>query len=501
MNFIKEMRNTLNDEFNYAQTENDALGYRTSGKELLDLNFKVASLRAADDPEIIESFMKAFYEDKLLAVKWLFYARDVREGLGERRFFRVVFEYLCQHNPDAVKDLIKYIPEYGRYDDLLCIIGTQHTDNAIEVIKAQLKEDEARFLEGKAISLMAKWMPSINTSSTETVDKAKQIIRLLGMNEAEYRKTLSKFRKHIDVVEVKMSAQQWDGIDYSAVPSRANIIYKDAFMRHDEERRTEFLEALEKGETKINATVLYPHDIVHKYHSDGWGLSLKNEDITLEQLWKSLPNTVAENGHTIVVADGSGSMTCNVGNTNLTALSVANALAIYFSERSNGQFKNQYITFSESPQLVDFSGCDSLRDKIELALRYNEVADTNIEAVFDLILMTAVKSQIQQSELPQNILIISDMEFNEATYSRPDKRLFSIIGDKYTQMGYKLPRLIFWNVNSRIGTIPVIENELGVALISGFSVNIVKMVLSGELDPYKCLVAQLMSERYSKIII
>ena len=497
--FINEMKKTLNEEFNYARTENFALGYRTTGKALLDLNFKVASLRSASEAEIADLFMKAFYEDKLLAVKWLFYARDAREGLGERRLFRVVVEYLCRHNPNVINDLIKFIPEYGRYDDMLCIIGTQHTGIVIEIFKAQFKEDERNMAEEKPVSLLAKWLPSPNTSSKETVAKAREIIKLLGMSEVMYRKTLSKLRKYIDVVEVKMSDKQWGDIKYEAVPSRANLIYKDAFLRNDEERRRAFLAALEKGETKINASVLYPHDIVHRYYANRY--QLQNQDVALEEMWKALPDTVNENGNTIVVADGSGSMMCGVGGTHVTALSVANALAIYFAERSSGQFKDSYITFSESPQLIDLSKCSSLREKIELALRHNEVANTNIEAVFDLILTTATKKKMNQGELPQNILIVSDMEFDMAVHGKLDNRLFTEIAHGFNQNGYNLPRLIFWNVNSRTGTIPVIENDLGVALVSGFSVNIVKMVISGELDPYKCLVDQLMSDRYNRIVL
>ena len=500
--FINEMKKTLNDEFNYSMTENEALGFRTTGKALLDLNFKVASLRSAGENKIIDLYMKAFYEDKLLALKWLFYARDAREGLGERRLFRVVAEYLCLHNPEALKGLIPYIPEYGRFDDVLCIIGTPHTGIVIDMIKDQLKADEADMAEGKPISLLAKWLPSPNTSSKGTVAKAREIIKLLGMNEARYRKMLSKLRKYIDVVEVKMSGKQWGDIKYETVPSRANLIYRDAFIRNDGDRRKEYLASLEKGETKINASVLYPHDIVHSYCSGkGYGISLKNKDITLEELWKALPDTVNENGNTIVVADGSGSMIAHVGGTQVSALSVANAIAIYFSERSSGQFKDNYITFSENPQLVDFHNCSSLREKIELALRHNEVANTNIEAVFDLVLATAVRKKMQQSELPQNILIVSDMEFDSAVDGSPDKRLFSVIAGKYARNGYKIPRLAFWNVNSRTATIPVIENDLGIALVSGFSVNIAKMVLSGELDPYKCLINELMGERYARITI
>jgi hypothetical protein len=308
-------------------------------------------------------------------------------------------------------------------------------------------------------------------------------------------------RKYIDVVECKMSAKEWGAINYESVPSRANLIYNNAFLRNDEERRRAYLGVLEKGEVKINAGTLFPHDIVHKYISSGWSYSLKSLDATLEGLWKALPDTVKGAENTIVVADGSGSMTCNVGgNTSVTALDVANALAIYFSERASGEFKDKYITFSHRPQLVDFSNAKTLRDKIQIALRHNEVADTNIEATFDLILKTAVNNNMSQEDMPKNILIISDMEFNSAVgWHRPNETLFATIANKYAAHGYKLPRLVFWNVNSRTGTVPVKENDLGVALVSGFSVNIVNMVMSNKLDPYECLLETLNTERYQAV--
>lgn len=232
-------------------------------------------------------------------------------------------------------------------------------------------------------------------------------------------------------------------------------------------------------------------------------------------LWKNLPDMVQGCGNTIVVADGSGSMGVNVGGTNVSALEVANALAIYFAERSSGQFKDQYITFSERPQLVDLSQGKNLREKLRIAKSHNEVANTNIEAVFELILATAINKRMEQSELPANILIISDMEFDSCatTNAQPHRgygwgyssrvastaTLFEVIAKRYADAGYQLPRLVFWNVNSRTGTIPVKENELGVALVSGFSPNVAKMVMSGKLDPYDCLLEAVNAERYQPV--
>lgn len=499
--FMDEIKKTLDNEYNVSATENGALGFRTTGKFLLDLNFAVASLRSASDEEIVNKFMKAFCEDKILAMRWLFFARDARQGLGERRLFRVVVSNLVKSNPEMVLPVIKLFSEYGRYDDMWCLLDIPEAAEVVyDIVDKQLTEDLKNMNEGKPISLLGKWIPSINCSSNQTKRYAKQLRKALGLTEREYRKALSKFRKYLDVVEVQMSAKNWSEINYETVPSRANLVYNNAFLRNDEERRRDYLNKLEKGEVKINASVLYPHDIVHKY-TYGWGYQVKPKDTTLEELWKALPDTVQGCGNTIVVADGSGSMLIRVGNTNVSALEVANALAIYFAEHSSGQFKNKYITFSSRPQFVDFSNCNSLHDKIQTALSHSEISNTNIEAVFDLILNTAVKNRMSQDDIPQNILIISDMEFDYAQdygYAMT-QRLFETIAQRYAAAGYKLPRLIFWNVNSRTGTIPVKENELGVALVSGFSTNICKMVLSGELDPYKCLLETINAERYDAI--
>ena len=511
MGFIDSIANELNNETKL--TENGAVGFRTTGKKLLDLNFAVASLRRASECDIITKFIGAYFEDKVTAVKWLFYARDVREGLGERRLFRVVMEEFAVQEPKAAKELIKLVPEYGRWDDLWCLLETDLVDDVVAVVHNQIVEDLDNIENNKSISLLSKWMPSLNASSKTTKKYASILCKKMLHSPRSYRKMLSRMRKYIYVVECKMSAREWNAINYEAVPSRANLIYNGAFLRNDEERRREYLGKLEKGEAKINAGTLYPHDIVHKYTKGGWYSRLGNYDATLEGLWKALPDTVKGCGNTIVVADGSGSMTCNVGgNTGVTALDVANALAIYFAERSSGEFKDKYITFSERPQLVDLSKGKTLRDKIQIALNHDEVANTNIEAVFDLILSTAIKNNMTQDEIPANILIVSDMEFDSCAttnsnrsngwYSyreRPTTTLFGEIEKRYKAAGYKLPRLVFWNVNSRTGTIPVKENDLGVALVSGFSVNIVNMVMSNKLDPYECLLDMLNTERYQPI--
>ena len=508
MSFVDKLKGTLDDEFNVSVTEKGALGYRTTGKALVDLNFMMAHFRSATDEGIIKYFTKAFHENKFIALKYLFFAGDVRGGLGERRFFRVCLKFLAESQPEIAKKLLPLVAEYTRWDNLLVLLDTELKDDVCSILKAQIDYDIQKMQENKSISLCAKWLPSVNSSSKLSKTRAKIIISNWKIKESEYRKILSKLRAYLKVIEVQMSRGEWSTINYEQVPSRANLIYNGAFLRNDEERRRDYLSKLEKGEAKINSGVLFPHDIVHSYiDSLGWKNRIKKKDVALEEMWKGLPNYVEGANNTICVLDGSGSMCISLGKTNVRAIDVGTALAIYFSERCSGEFKDKFITFSENPQLVDLSKCKTLRDKIEVSFAYDEVANTNIEAVFDLILTTAVKSNMKQSDMPKNILILSDMEFDvcvETSHfgtivNSNMARLFDVFAQKFAQYGYNLPRLVFWNINSRSGTIPVKENMLGVALVSGFSTVIAKMVLSEKLDPYDCIVEQLNTERYEPV--
>ena len=503
-NFFDSMRNSQ-----LSRTENGALGYATSGKRLVDLNFKTSSLRGASDTEILGAFYDAYAEDPVLALRWLFYARDIRGGMGERNIFRVVLNDLVKNGKVSVgEDLYNLVGEYGRYDDYINLLDLDLTyrqeSTILHTIYRKFGTDVRKAGAGEPVSLLGKWMPSINTSSAKTKARARKIAKACGMPHRVYRKYLKGLREAIGVVEQTISAQDWGEVNYEHVPSQANLKYSDAFLRHDEWRRRAFLNSLSRGEVKVNASAVNPCEIVHKYGDGrGWSTRLKAEDALLEGMWKNLPEKEISN--TLVVADGSGSMTVSVGNSSMRALDVANSLAIYFAEHNKGEFYNKYITFSERPQFVDFGvGARSLHDKLQIALTHNECANTNIEAVFDLILKTAVRNHLSQYEMPERILIVSDMEFDQARgygfwnrETRDDETLFANIASKYTRAGYKLPKLVFWNVNSRTGTLPVQENENGVALISGYSVNVAEMVMSDKLDPFEILKDTL--ERYSKV--
>lgn len=494
---ITDLKNELS---NTKQlTENGAVGYMTTGKELLDLNFKTSSLRNKSEDEIFKLFLKAFHEDKLLAIKWLFFMRDAREGMGERRSFRIILNGLGHQHPTIAKELISLVPEYGRWDDLYSLMDGDLTEYIVDFIYQQLQEDCGNYLNKKPISLLAKWLPKESTKKYKKVYNI--LLKKFGMTPKKYRRIVSDLRKYLDVVEVKMSANEWNKVNYNTIPSKANLLYKDAFLRHDKERRNEYLNDLKNGNNnaKINAKVLMPHEIVHRYMDKyEWG-DIDDFDESLEQLWKALPNYVNSEGFSMFVRDGSYSMTTKIGNTNITCLDISTALAIYFSEHCKGEYKDNFITFSNRPKVIDLSNCSSLREKIEKCHAEDDCSNTDIYKVFKLILDTAVNNKYTQEQLPKNIVVVSDMEFDDATTTRDHKTLFETIQAEYLLHGYDLPRLVFWNVCSRTGTIPLKTNKNGVCLVSGFNPTIMDMVLSGELDPYKCLVNKLNSSRYDAV--
>ena len=512
MDFYGTMKKVQN---NVSVTENGMTGYKTTFHPLLDMNFKISSYRHLKDEDICKDINKIVTEaeDAQYLLKFLFMVRDVREGQGERRLFRVALKHLVDNvnftnKSEVITDLIKnQIATYGRFDDLFIFMDTEYEQVLVDTIKNQLRSDFKNMQDHKSVSLLAKWMPSENTSSVATKTLAKKIRKALGADSKTYRKTLSALRAYLKVTETYTSANEWDKIDYNQVPSKANLKYKDAFLKHDEERRRDFLAALRVGvdkdgkAVKINSSVNYPHEVVSKYMNHSmWSYRLKDYDEALEQLWKNLKQKEGLND-TIVVRDGSGSMTCQIGGGSTTALDVSTALALYCAERLNGTFKDKFITFSRDAKLVDLSKDTSLQSKLLRAYRENDCSNTNIENVFNLILNTAVQGGISPEDMPKQILIISDMEFDAGRNwgFNADTNVFNIASAKYAQHGYKLPKLVFWNVNSRTNTIPLKQNENGVILVSGFSVNTLNMVLNGETDPFKALVKELDVERYSAI--
>ena len=495
MGFYDLMKNETNKR--KTLTENGAVAYATSGKELLDFNFKLSGYRKADSQVIKNDFSHVFWEDPLTAIKYLFWTRDVRGGAGERKVFREALLWLAENKPEIVKAVIPLISEYGRYDDLLVLLDTPLREDVSSYYKSVLEDDRVNMNLGNPISLCAKWLPSIATSSAETRRRGEMLCQDFGWSPKHYRKTLSKLRDYLKVVETRMSSNNWAEIDYNQVPSKANLIYSGAFMKHDEERRRKYLEDLQNGKAKINAGVLQPHEIVSSYVDGlGWSRDFKPYDETLEQLWKNLPNETISN--TLVVHDSSGSMGSLIsGNT--SCLDVASALAIYMAERNTGEWNGKYVTFSSRPEIVDISNCKTLRDKLVAVYSRSDYSNTDIYKTMKLILNTAVKNHVTYDQMPEMIVICSDMQFDGRMFHF-NKTLFEDIIDEYEAAGYKMPRICFWNINDRGEcSIPIQQNELGLILCSGFSTNIMKMFMSGELDPYKVLLETINSKRYDAV--
>lgn len=506
MSFYDKIQQT---QSNVNITENGMVGYKTTYHPLLDMNFKITSYRNKTDYEIVRDLKEVLKsEDSSYVLKFLFMVRDAREGLGERRLFRICIKELINHNFSNKEEIVNtiinnLISEYGRYDDLFVFMGTEYEVNVIKKIRDQLRDDLANMNNNKPTSLLAKWLPSETASNKDSKKMAHAIMNGLGASPRSYRKVLSSLRSYLKVTEVQTSANDWSNIDYNIVPSKANLKYKDAFLKHDEERRRAYLAKLAVGDktVKINSSVNYPHDVICKYRNGGsWYSTVGAYDETLEQLWKNLPQMKGME-NTIVVRDGSGSMYQPVqGNSSVQAIDVANALTLYCAERLNEGFKNKFITFSSRSEVVDLTGKSSVHSRLKTLHNYNDCSNTNLSSVFDLILKTAVDHEMNQEEIPQQILIVSDMEFDCATIHRGEmSNVISKAQRQFTAHGYKLPKLVFWNVCSRTNTIPCRHNDNGVLLVSGFSVNVLKMVMNGETDPYQALLKELNSERYEQI--
>ena len=511
-NFMENLKNeALNEEYNVAYSENGARGLATTGKSLLDFSFHLSNFRSANEIKIQNEFEKAWLEVPEYALKYLFYAGDIREGMGERKVFKTCLKYLANNYPEKIKNIINLIPEYTRWDYILVLLYTPYKDYVIKMIKDQINEDYRRMNENKPISLCAKWLPSVNASSYKTREKAIFLCKELGLTYKKYRQTLSALRNYLRVTETLMCSNKWEEIDYNKCTSKNNLLYNPAFLKHDEERRRAYLAAVAKkdGSANMNAGVNFLYEIVNKYmSSNGWGWSIhvgsynQNLELMWDELMKKIPD---ELGDMIVVSDGSGSMMSNkLPNSKASCLDVALSFAIATASKLKGPYKDKFITFSERPQFVNLSGKKTLRDKLAYATQFNEVANTNIEKVFDLLLSTATKNKLSQNEIPKSILVVSDMQFDEGT-TRTRKTLFREIAEKWADAGYVLPKLIFLNCSSRYNDsskfIPCTQNEMGVTLLSGFSSAIYNMICNNEADPWLCLKKELDKPRYEAITL
>ena len=497
----------LKNATNFTHTENGALTHKTTESGLLDLFAMGAAYRKRPDVDVINLFKKAVEENEVYALKCLFYLRDARGGQGERRFFRVAMKWLADCKTEAARRNLKHIPLYGRWDDLYLFVNTSLEKEMFAFMKEQLALD----VQCKTPSLLAKWLKSENTSSAESRILANKTRAAFNMTHKQYRKTLSILRERINVLERLMSANKWDEIEFDKIPSRAGMIYKNAFARHDVERAKSeknvqtYADFARDTTAKVNAKVLYPYECVaealkcRRYYLDDTNRLMVNK------YWENLEDYFKDatfNG--IVVADTSGSMT---GGDASAPINVAISLALYCAERAHGPFAGHYISFASRPQLIKTDGADFV-DKVRRIYDTNLIDNTNIEATFDLLLNTAIQNKCSQEDLPQNVLIISDMEFDQArgyygSYANSYRTnndtstLMENIEKKWNAAGYKMPNLVFWNVQARQDNIPMSVKN-GVSFVSGMSPSIFKQVLSNK-TAMDLVMEVLNQERYEVI--
>ena len=477
----------LKREANKTYTENGSVTYRSTGRDCLDLFATIGALRRESEQEITARFLRAYAEDPDLAMKILFYGRDVRGGLGERRVFRILLRWLAVSKPESVVRNLPYVAEYGRWDDVLVLLDTPCRAEALALLKQQFDADLAALSSDGDVSLLGKWLPSVNASNDETVRAAKQIANAFGLSDRDYRKTLTKLRAQIRILENNLRKRDYT-FDYSKQPSKAMFKYRKAFLRNDAERYGAFMQRVSTGEVKLNTGALYPYEIIEKaYHCDD------AERLSLDATWRALAD-YTQDENALVVADGSGSMYW--GGKPMPA-AVAQSLAIYFAEHNRGAFRNHFITFSMNPRLVEIKGRDIV-DKARYCETFNECANTNIQKVFELVLNAAVRNRVAQKDLPSTIYIISDMEFDSCA-AGASLTNFEYAAKLFRQAGYRLPNVVFWNVSSRNQQQPVTMNEQGVALVSGCSPRIFSMVMEGSLDPFTFMLSVIDTERYAPI--
>jgi hypothetical protein len=461
-------------------TENGMATNSSSLNACVDLFFNIGAMRGQDKQRLIATFSKAFNEDPKRAMKLLFWARDVRGGAGERQVFKDILVYLAENHDLVLKPNLHLISEYGRWDDLLALSGTYLEKDAFTLISDALINENG---------LCAKWMPRKGPI-------AEKLRKFTGMSPKQYRKSLVGLT---NVVETKMCAKDWNSIDFGKLPSVASARYQKAFGKNAYESYSAYIASLVKGEAKINAGAVYPYDVITS-------LERGNATVANEQ-WKALPNYLeGANDMILPVVDVSGSMSTPAGGSKtVTCMNVAISLGLYISERNEGLFKDAFITFSSKPQLQVLSG--SLND------RYTQMSDsdwgmsTDLEATFKLILDQATKHKLSQDKMPNKILILSDMEFNSATgkgYGREshwNPTAQKMIETLYADAGYRVPQIVYWNIQSRNGGVPVAFDAKGTALVSGFSPAIMTSLLGGDIEsPQQIMDKTILSERYAPIV-
>lgn len=483
MNFAEAAKNNAT----WTRTENGAVALNTTGDARLDLFGSIGSLRTAEDMRINTLFEEAYKVDPLFATKIAFYARDIRGGLGERRVFRTILRDMAEFHPEALRPNLDLIGVFGRYDDLYCLIDTPLENDMWMAMKKQFEEDKENAIQGKAISLLAKWIKTADASSEKTRQLGIKTAIKMGYPVRNFKRIVRYLRKHIGVVESLMSAGRWDEIKYPEVPSRAMMVYRNAFLKHDEQRYRAFVEKAINGDAKINSSTLYPYDLVEKIWQPFRGVST---DKTVEAQWRQLPNYVEPGTNALVIADTSGSMW---GRPMATSV----GLAIYFAERNVGAYHNMWMSFSSNPKIHILKG-NTLAEKINSIDMSDWEMNTDLRKAFELVLDIALKNNVPQEDMPKSLIVISDMEIDAC--GNREWTFYEKMSQRFRKHGYQIPNIIFWNVNSRHDIFHADGKRIGVQLCSGQSTTVFKQMLSCiGMTPVGAMEKVINAERYDCI--
>lgn len=440
-------------------TANGAITHSTSLNAVLDLFFIAGASRTMEESAIQNMLTKAYSENKFLTLKVIFWAGDIRGGQGERRFLRIALKWLETYHNSVLEQLLQFVPEFNRWDSLFEL----SSDKSLQLIHKALTDKN---------QLCAKWMPR----KKQYDNFANKFRKRFGLTPKQYRQLIVE---NTNVVETQMCKKEWSEIEYKKIPSVAFSKYRKAWARNDGERFKQFIDDVNAGKQKINASVIFPHDIYKSYKAGG-------DEASINAQWNCLPNYLENSEERILpVCDVSGSMSG-------TPMDISVSLGLYFSERNKSVFKDAFITFSETPKLQHLKG--NLTQRIQQLESADWGMSTNLVAVFELILNAAVTNKLSNDDLPTMIVIISDMEFNMASKSQTN---FEFIDKAFAKHEYKRPSLIFWNVNGRENNVPVNKNDKNVALVSGCSPVTIKSILSArEITPIEVMMTALNDKRY-----
>lgn len=464
-----------------ARTTNGMKARASTANAVVDLFYKIGASRGKD---ITADFVAAFAENKELTLRVAQWARDVREGAGERQIFRDILKYLERTDTEAASLVMNKVPELGRWDDLLVFTDPALKAQAFGLIKSALNEGNG---------LCAKWMPRQGAVAAE-------LRKFMEMTPKTYRKTLVGLT---NVVETKMCAREWDAIDFNKLPSLASARYRTAFYKNSEKFK-EYVAKLAAGDksVKVNAGAVYPYDVLKSVIMQGWGaksLTETDRDFIVAQ-WEALPNYVGD-ANILPMVDVSGSMACQAGGpkskSSVRCIDVAVSLGLYLADKNKGAFKDVFCTFSGKPELLNLKG--NVIQKAEQMEKSSWEMNTNVIAAFKKVLDVAKKGNVSQDEMPKALLIMSDMNFDQC--SRFDDSAMQSIKRNYEEAGYTTPIVVFWNINAQDHA-PVKYDTRGVALVSGFSPNIVKSILAVDLDtitPEAIMMKTIMSPRYDLV--